>query len=338
MRKSKEEKDACAASSPLLARWPRVPRFASPSAALFFFFFFLSRPANSRRAPRAALPIPHLAARHISQTHREQMELSVRSALTALPEAPYGGGDDDAECSLCMESLIIGEMVRTLPSCGHAYHSKCIDRWLLDGQAHQRRRCPLCNTDPVETVAITCPPGVVPGDQIRVHHHADYDVTVPSGVLPGQIFHTNLPARLRHSSSSCSSSSSGSSGTATAGAATGASAAGAGAEPAAEAPPPEGGAPSLPSPPPSLPASPAPSLPSSASLRGGWSLAVGRGPESTEGAGTGPEGGAAVLAAAGNDDDEAGGAVGRGRREDEQGRASADEGAEARGLGGWWRV
>ena len=57
----------------------------------------------------------------------------------------------------------------------------------------------------------------------------------------------------------------------------------------------------------------------------------------TEGAGTGPEGGAAVLAAAGNDDGEAGGAVGRGRREDE-GRASADEGAEARGIGGWWRV
>ena len=68
-------------------------------------------------------------------------------------------------------------------------------RWLLEGQAHQRRRCPLCNADPVETVAITCPPGVLPGDQIRVHHHGDYDVTVPHGVQPGHIFHTNLPAR-----------------------------------------------------------------------------------------------------------------------------------------------
>ena len=142
------------------------------------------------------------------QTHREQMELSVRSALSALPEAPYapdetssssggadGGGGNAEDCALCMELLLPGEMVRTLPSCGHAYHSKCIDRWLLDGQAHQRRRCPLCNADPVETVAITCPPGVLPGDQIRVHHHGDYDVTVPHGVQPGHIFHTNLPAR-----------------------------------------------------------------------------------------------------------------------------------------------
>lgn len=54
-----------------------------------------------------------------------------------------------------MELLVHGEMVRTLPRCGHSYHTKCIDRWLLDSQAHQRRRCPLCNTDPIETVAVS---------------------------------------------------------------------------------------------------------------------------------------------------------------------------------------
>lgn len=64
--------------------------------------------------------------RFVSSTHREQMELSVRSALTALPEAPFDGANADAEpeCSLCMEALIVGEMVRTLPSCGHCYHTK----------------------------------------------------------------------------------------------------------------------------------------------------------------------------------------------------------------------
>lgn len=41
---------------------------------------------------------------------------------------------------------------------------------------------------------ITCPPGVRAGDQIRVHHNGDFDVTVPFGVSPGQTFHTNLPA------------------------------------------------------------------------------------------------------------------------------------------------
>ena len=131
-----------------------------------------------------------------SSTHREQVELSRLSALSALPEQPFvpcGDSEEPAECSLCMEALVEGEMVREMP-CGHTFKSKCIDRWLLEGQAHQRRRCPLCNADPVETVAITCPQGVRPGDQIRVHHNADYDVTVPFGVQPGQVFHTNLPA------------------------------------------------------------------------------------------------------------------------------------------------
>ena len=64
-----------------------------------------------------------LRAASMSASHREQMELSMRSALSALPEAPFTGADD-AECSLCMDSLLRGEMCRTLPSCGHQYHSK----------------------------------------------------------------------------------------------------------------------------------------------------------------------------------------------------------------------
>ena len=97
------------------------------------------RPTPAERTQANSLPL-----------HREQSELSVVSALCALPETPFVS-DEDAECALCMDTLSRGEMIRVLPRCGHQYHTKCIDRWLLEGQAHQRRRCPLCNAEPIET-------------------------------------------------------------------------------------------------------------------------------------------------------------------------------------------
>ena len=122
------------------------------------------------------------------------MELSIRSALTSLPEVPFEG-EEEAECALCMETFSRAEIVRLLPRCGHMYHPKCIDRWLLDGQAHQRRRCPLCNLDPIETVAVTLPQGVRAGERIRIQHRGEYTVTVPFGVRGGEVFYTNLPAQ-----------------------------------------------------------------------------------------------------------------------------------------------
>ncbi|KAF7073239.1 hypothetical protein CFC21_078268 [Triticum aestivum] len=75
-----------------------------------------------------------------------------RAAIDALPTFAYGakgGGDDvdlecggDSACSVCLEDLRAGELVRRLPACRHVFHVECIDMWL-----HSHRSCPLCRCD-----------------------------------------------------------------------------------------------------------------------------------------------------------------------------------------------
>jgi len=45
------------------------------------------------------------------------------------------------DCPVCLDQVLVGAEVRTLP-CGHVYHRKCIDKWLI-----RKRKCPLCKYD-----------------------------------------------------------------------------------------------------------------------------------------------------------------------------------------------
>ncbi|CAO2045262.1 unnamed protein product [Urochloa humidicola] len=71
--------------------------------------------------------------------------------IRALPAAPYDGerrrrdgpaAAGGATCSVCLEEVRGGEMVRSLPECRHVFHVVCIDAWL---QWHVT--CPLCRSD-----------------------------------------------------------------------------------------------------------------------------------------------------------------------------------------------
>ncbi|CAL4888836.1 unnamed protein product [Urochloa decumbens] len=71
--------------------------------------------------------------------------------IRALPASPYDERRRDGLataaggatcCSVCLEEVRGGEMVRSLPECRHVFHVGCIDAWL---QWHVT--CPLCRSD-----------------------------------------------------------------------------------------------------------------------------------------------------------------------------------------------
>ncbi|KAG5533382.1 hypothetical protein RHGRI_027534 [Rhododendron griersonianum] len=46
--------------------------------------------------------------------------------------------EDELTCSVCLEQVTVGELVRSLP-CLHQFHANCIDPWL-----RQQGTCPVC--------------------------------------------------------------------------------------------------------------------------------------------------------------------------------------------------
>ncbi|CAN5972803.1 unnamed protein product [Sphagnum jensenii] len=74
---------------------------------------------NYKAAP--VLPTPHSQLRQKSSAEGEKLRL-----------------DEELTCSICLEQVKDGELVRSLP-CVHQFHSMCIDQWLK-----QQATCPVC--------------------------------------------------------------------------------------------------------------------------------------------------------------------------------------------------
>ena len=111
-------------------------------------FLFLRR--RRRRANEAAA-----RERSIAMT---QLRMGrVEEAVSALPRRLYTAEDAAAapaiECSVCLATFAVGDELRHLP-CGHEFHLKCVDAWLLGAAAASADRvsatCPLCKAVPLD--------------------------------------------------------------------------------------------------------------------------------------------------------------------------------------------
>ncbi|XP_031094929.1 E3 ubiquitin-protein ligase SDIR1-like [Ipomoea triloba] len=67
-----------------------------------------------------------------SSSAEKKQEPPVNSAAVAKPT------DDELTCSVCLEQVNEGELIRSLP-CLHQFHANCIDPWL-----RQQGTCPVC--------------------------------------------------------------------------------------------------------------------------------------------------------------------------------------------------
>jgi hypothetical protein len=76
---------------------------------------------------------------HAKEAWERRLGRQARRALASVELVVVGEGGEEAECTVCLDSLAAGEETRRLP-CQHTFHRRCIDHWLLT-----RRKCPLCN-------------------------------------------------------------------------------------------------------------------------------------------------------------------------------------------------
>ncbi|CAI0427730.1 unnamed protein product [Linum tenue] len=101
------------------------------------FFLFLGVAAILLLLATAALH------RHSNPANNNSNGISFRDLKQRLPQFRFSrrmqkGGEVD-ECVVCLDSIKQGEWCRKLPVCGHVFHRRCVDPWLVKVPA-----CPIC--------------------------------------------------------------------------------------------------------------------------------------------------------------------------------------------------
>ncbi|KAL5231120.1 hypothetical protein ABZP36_029896 [Zizania latifolia] len=67
-----------------------------------------------------------------------------KRALRSIPVEVYSGGEETEDvCAICLGEFADGEKVRVLPRCGHGFHVRCVDAWLVSHGSCPTCRCPV---------------------------------------------------------------------------------------------------------------------------------------------------------------------------------------------------
>ncbi|MQL77711.1 hypothetical protein Taro_010124 [Colocasia esculenta] len=120
-----------------------LPPFADPAAS--------DGGDHAYRLSAADLPaVAPLLPAATSSIKRRLRVVQFHKLAAATPPAGLGvneaegrkekGEEEEHVCAVCLCGLAAGDEVRELGNCRHAFHRRCIDRWVDQG----RLTCPLC--------------------------------------------------------------------------------------------------------------------------------------------------------------------------------------------------
>ncbi|XP_062207281.1 RING-H2 finger protein ATL74-like [Phragmites australis] len=102
-----------------------------------------------------------------------------KRALRRIPIEVYGacGADGAAAiaadvCAICLGEFADGEKVRVLPRCGHGFHVRCVDTWLVSHDT-----CPTCRGSVLDGAA-SATSAAAAGESLRPGSEAAITVVI----------------------------------------------------------------------------------------------------------------------------------------------------------------
>ncbi|CAO2836475.1 unnamed protein product [Amaranthus hypochondriacus] len=117
--------------------------------SMVFIVFICTKLIRARIRLRASRRIMrrHIAAASAATFNLNSLEAGMNGVdppiLANFPTKKYGddyfSSANSGQCSICLAEYHKEDVLRILPYCGHYFHIKCIDIWLL-----QHCTCPVC--------------------------------------------------------------------------------------------------------------------------------------------------------------------------------------------------
>jgi len=89
------------------------------------------------------------AAANLERQLKEQEEENANEFLAALEDvvmdSKSGQQFEIADCVICLDPMIDGQMMQRVPTCKHMFHPGCLKEWFTSKAQADEQRCPQCN-------------------------------------------------------------------------------------------------------------------------------------------------------------------------------------------------